>query len=155
VRTVDFDTGYAGPNGTEPQSWVNGNGTSYIYFGSGQFDGQGSGHDFNGTVSVLSHDPSDTGHWCGGSLLPGLLQDPLDPSQECALCERLQRRQIYSLFAWRGCTCEPGSCTRNRIGSCGASICLHGCLSKYSTRATWMPLGERAHPSVLAPPAWF
>ena len=48
---VAFDTGYAGPNGTEPQSWVNGNGTSYIYFGSGQFDGQGSGHDFSGTVS--------------------------------------------------------------------------------------------------------
>jgi len=48
---VAFDTGYAGPNGIEPQSWVNGNGTSYIYFGSGQFDGQGSGHDFSGTVS--------------------------------------------------------------------------------------------------------
>jgi hypothetical protein len=29
---------------------VNGNGTSYIYFGSGEFDGQGSGHDFNGTL---------------------------------------------------------------------------------------------------------
>ena len=30
---------------------MNGNGTSYIYFGSGEFDGQGSGHDFSGTVS--------------------------------------------------------------------------------------------------------
>ena len=48
---VAFDTGYAGSNGLEPQSWVNGNGTSYIYFGSGEFDGQGSGHDFSGTVS--------------------------------------------------------------------------------------------------------
>ena len=46
---VAFDTGYAGSNGLEPQSWVNGNGTSYIYFGSGEFDGQGSGHDFYGT----------------------------------------------------------------------------------------------------------
>lgn len=54
LQSVPFDTGYAGPNGVEPQSYVNGNGTSYIYFGSGQFDGQGSGHDFNGTVSLLS-----------------------------------------------------------------------------------------------------
>eukprot|EP00961_Rhodomonas_salina_P089973 1210039-Rhodomonas_salina.1 len=51
LESVAFDTGYAGSNGLEPQSWVNGNGTSYIYFGSGQFDGQGSGHDFSGTVS--------------------------------------------------------------------------------------------------------
>ena len=50
LESVAFDTGYAGSNGIEPQSWVNGNGTSYIYFGSGQFDGQGSGHDFSGTV---------------------------------------------------------------------------------------------------------
>ena len=50
LSTVAFDTGYAGSNGLEPQSWVNGNGTSYIYFGSGEFDGQGSGHDFNGTL---------------------------------------------------------------------------------------------------------
>jgi hypothetical protein len=49
-RAVAFDTGYAGSNGLEPQSWVNGNGTSYIYFGSGEFDGQGSGHDFYGTL---------------------------------------------------------------------------------------------------------
>ena len=48
---VAFDTGYAGSSGIQPQSWVNGNGTSYIYFGSGQFDGQGSGHDYMGTVS--------------------------------------------------------------------------------------------------------
>ena len=47
---VAFDTGYAGSSGIEPQSWVNGNGTSYIYFGSGQFDGQGSGHDYWGTL---------------------------------------------------------------------------------------------------------
>ena len=51
LESVAFDTGYAGSNGLEPQSWVNGNGTSYIYFGSGEFDGQGSGHDFYGTVS--------------------------------------------------------------------------------------------------------
>ena len=51
LESVAFDTGYAGSNGIQPQSWVNGNGTSYIYFGSGQFDGQGSGHDFYGTVS--------------------------------------------------------------------------------------------------------
>ena len=50
LESVAFDTGYAGSNGLEPQSWVNGNGTSYIYFGSGEFDGQGSGHDFYGTV---------------------------------------------------------------------------------------------------------
>ena len=49
LESVAFDTGYAGSNGLEPQSWVNGNGTSYIYFGSGEFDGQGSGHDFYGT----------------------------------------------------------------------------------------------------------
>ena len=52
LESVAFDTGYAGSNGLEPQSWVNGNGTSYIYFGSGEFDGQGSGHDFYGTVSA-------------------------------------------------------------------------------------------------------
>jgi len=40
LESVAFDTGYAGSNGLEPQSWVNGNGTSYIYFGSGEFDGQ-------------------------------------------------------------------------------------------------------------------
>ena len=50
LESVAFDTGYAGSNGIEPQSWVNGNGTSYIYFGSGEFDGQGSGHDFYGTL---------------------------------------------------------------------------------------------------------
>jgi len=44
------DTGYAGSDGPVPQKWVNGNGTSYIYFGSGQFDGQGSGHDYYGTL---------------------------------------------------------------------------------------------------------
>eukprot|EP00961_Rhodomonas_salina_P169732 2287085-Rhodomonas_salina.1 len=49
-ESVAFDTGYAGSNGLEPQSWVNGNGPSYIFYGSGQFDGQGSGHDFFGTV---------------------------------------------------------------------------------------------------------
>ena len=50
LESVAFDTGYAGSAGIQPQSWVNGNGTSYIYFGSGEFDGQGSGHDFYGTV---------------------------------------------------------------------------------------------------------
>ena len=51
LESVAFDTGYAGSAGLVPQSWVNGNGTSYIYFGAGEFDGQGSGHDYFGTVS--------------------------------------------------------------------------------------------------------
>ena len=39
---------YVASDGLEPQkSWVNGNGTSYIYFGSGEFDGQGDGHDYD------------------------------------------------------------------------------------------------------------
>ena len=50
LESVAFDTGYAGSAGLVPQSWVNGNGTSYIYFGAGEFDGQGSGHDYLGTV---------------------------------------------------------------------------------------------------------
>jgi hypothetical protein len=54
LECVAFDTGYAGSNGLEPQSWVNGNGTSYIYFGSGEFDGQGSGHDYLGTLYMPS-----------------------------------------------------------------------------------------------------
>jgi hypothetical protein len=54
LESVAFDTGYAGSNGLEPQSWVNGNGTSYIYFGSGEFDGQGSGHDYYGTLYMPS-----------------------------------------------------------------------------------------------------
>ena len=53
LESVAFDTGYAGSAGLVPQSWVNGNGTSYIYFGSGEFDGQGSGHDYFGTVSTI------------------------------------------------------------------------------------------------------
>ena len=53
LESVAFDTGYAGSAGLVPQSWVNGNGTSYIYFGAGEFDGQGSGHDYFGTVSIL------------------------------------------------------------------------------------------------------
>jgi hypothetical protein len=51
LESVAFDTGYSGSAGLVPQSWVNGNGTSYIYFGAGEFDGQGSGHDYFGTVS--------------------------------------------------------------------------------------------------------
>ncbi len=50
LESVAFDTGYAGSAGLVPQSWVNGNGTSYIYYGAGEFDGQGSGDDFWGTV---------------------------------------------------------------------------------------------------------
>ncbi len=42
LESVAFDTGYAGSNGLEPQSWVNGNGTSYIYFGSGGSPSTGS-----------------------------------------------------------------------------------------------------------------
>ena len=53
LESVAFDTGYAGSAGLVPQSWVNGNGTSYIYFGAGEFDGQGSGHDYLGTVSFV------------------------------------------------------------------------------------------------------
>ena len=54
LESVAFDTGYAGSAGLVPQSWVNGNGTSYIYFGSGEFDGQGSGHDYFGTLYMPS-----------------------------------------------------------------------------------------------------
>ena len=53
LESVAFDTGYAGSAGLVPQSWVNGNGTSYIYYGAGEFDGQGSGDDFWGTVCDL------------------------------------------------------------------------------------------------------
>ena len=53
LESVAFDMGYSGPNGLVQQSWENGNGTSYIYFGAGEFDGQGSGHDYLGTVSFL------------------------------------------------------------------------------------------------------
>ncbi len=55
LESVAFDTGYAGSAGLVPQSWVNGNGTSYIYYGAGEFDGQGSGDDFWGTVIFLTH----------------------------------------------------------------------------------------------------
>ena len=54
LESVAFDTGYSGSAGLVPQSWVNGNGTSYIYYGAGEFDGQGSGDDFWGTVNSLS-----------------------------------------------------------------------------------------------------
>lgn len=53
LESVAFDMGYSGPNGLVQQSWENGNGTSYIYFGAGEFDGQGSGHDYLGTVSQI------------------------------------------------------------------------------------------------------
>jgi hypothetical protein len=66
LESVAFDTGYAGSNGLEPQAWVNGNGTSYIYFGSGEFDGQGSGHDFYGTVS----NPACVPARCSDQILP-------------------------------------------------------------------------------------
>ena len=66
LESVAFDTGYAGSAGLVPQSWVNGNGTSYIYYGAGEFDGQGSGDDFWGTVrSYAFHAVSD---YCIGSL---------------------------------------------------------------------------------------
>ena len=55
LESVAFDMGYSGPNGLVQQSWENGNGTSYIYFGAGEFDGQGSGHDYFGTVSFSLH----------------------------------------------------------------------------------------------------
>merc|ERR1712167_226838 len=45
------DTGYAGSNGLEPQQFVSNNSPcGYICYGFGEFDGQGSGHDFSGNV---------------------------------------------------------------------------------------------------------
>ena len=46
------DMGYAGSNGLEPQQFVSNNQPcGYICYGFGEFDGQGSGHDFSGNVS--------------------------------------------------------------------------------------------------------
>jgi hypothetical protein len=46
------DTGYAGSNGIEPQVFGSNNQScGYICYGFGEFDGQGSGHDFSGNVS--------------------------------------------------------------------------------------------------------
>jgi hypothetical protein len=43
------DMGYAGSNGLEPQQFVSNNQPcGYICYGFGEFDGQGSGHDFSG-----------------------------------------------------------------------------------------------------------
>jgi len=45
--------GYAGSNGLEPQQFVSNNQPcGYICYGFGEFDGQGSGHDFSGNVSL-------------------------------------------------------------------------------------------------------
>ena len=45
------DMGYAGSNGLEPQQFVSNNQPcGYICYGFGEFDGQGSGHDFSGNV---------------------------------------------------------------------------------------------------------
>jgi hypothetical protein len=43
--------GYAGSAGLEPQQFVSNNQPcGYICYGFGEFDGQGSGHDFSGNV---------------------------------------------------------------------------------------------------------
>jgi hypothetical protein len=45
------DMGYAGSAGLEPQQFVSNNQPcGYICYGFGEFDGQGSGHDFSGNV---------------------------------------------------------------------------------------------------------
>jgi hypothetical protein len=54
---IPFDTGYSGTPG-KPQVYVEGGETGYIAKSSGQFDGQGSGHDFYGTVSSLAQFPA-------------------------------------------------------------------------------------------------
>ena len=82
LESVAFDTGYPGSNGIEPQSWVNGNGTSYIYFGSGEFDGQGSGHDFSGTLYMP---PSGYINSCDGGRSFGSLSIVRDSSSDPAL----------------------------------------------------------------------
>ena len=82
LESVAFDTGYAGSNGLEPQSWVNGNGTSYIYFGSGEFDGQGSGHDFYGTLYLP---PSGYVNSCDGGRSLGSLGIMRDSSSDADL----------------------------------------------------------------------
>ena len=47
--------GYAGSNGLEPQQFVSNNQPcGYICYGFGEFDGQGSGHDFSGNVRAAS-----------------------------------------------------------------------------------------------------
>eukprot|EP00960_Hanusia_phi_P053193 761900-Hanusia_phi.AAC.6 len=43
------DTGYAGSSGLMPQQFVSNNQPcGFICYGFGEFDGQGSGHDFSG-----------------------------------------------------------------------------------------------------------
>ena len=47
------DMGYAGSAGLEPQQFVSNNQPcGYICYGFGEFDGQGSGHDFSGNVRL-------------------------------------------------------------------------------------------------------
>ena len=49
------DMGYPGSNGLEPQQFVSNNQPcGYICYGFGEFDGQGSGHDFSGNVRARS-----------------------------------------------------------------------------------------------------
>ena len=46
--------GYAGSAGLQNQYFTSNNTTcGYICYGFGQFDGQGSGHDFSGTVRFV------------------------------------------------------------------------------------------------------
>ena len=48
---IPFDTGYGATPGMG-QVYTEGGETGYLAKSSGQFDGQGSGHDFFGTVSL-------------------------------------------------------------------------------------------------------
>jgi len=50
--------GYAGSAGLAPQQFVSNNQPcGYICYGFGEFDGQGSGHDFSGNVSATHPTP--------------------------------------------------------------------------------------------------
>ena len=134
LQSVPFDTGYAGPNGVEPQSYVNGNGTSYIYFGSGQFDGQGSGHDFNGTVSLLSRmTPQKQGIGGSSSVSP----EPLETIMGMRRMLQLRKEEEMGLegmkpWAWHSTlqieldldaknTCSPARLPCSRRGATDAA----------------------------------
>ena len=85
-----------GSNGLEPQSWVNGNGTSYIYFGSGEFDGQGLGHDFSGTLYMP---PSGSINSCDGG-------------RSHTYCDYRQQL-IYQWHPLSAVNTAPTTCTKN------------------------------------------
>merc|ERR1712216_723420 len=108
LESVAFDTGYAGSNGIEPQSWVNGNGTSYIYFGSGDFDGQGSGHDFSGTLYMP---PTGFINNCdGGRSTPTATTASSKQSSVCRPTSERQGRMSASFAS--ASRCRTGSVSR-------------------------------------------